>query len=296
MIDNTSKIESYSEFTIPLQPDMVESVCDFIIDNITNGLVLEDEESNEVTSIKFYVSSENEKDIKEKLNNFFESLTSENKAKIENLSTQIVKNISWEEEYKKSVQPVWIGSDIVIVPTWKKDEFKTKYKILIEPKMAFGTGTHETTRSCLKVIREEFKPQISFLDLGCGSGILSIMAEKLGAKYIKAIDYDPIAVENCQENFELNNVETNNEICLGSIELCKNDNPYDFVCANIIRSTILEMLSELLRLTKTGGILVLSGLLEQDLDEIKTALTRFECHDTKIYPDNEWRTILVRKH
>ena len=295
MMVNSNKTENYAEFTIPVQSDMAETVCDFIIDNITNGLVLEDEEGSEITSIKFYVSSENEK-IKEKLNNFIESLTSENKAKIKNLLTQVIKNISWEEEYKKSVQPIWIGSDVVIVPTWNKENFETNYKILIEPKMAFGTGTHETTKSCLKVIRKEFKQQMTFLDLGCGSGILSIMAEKLDAKYIKAIDYDPIAVENCKGNFELNNVETNNDICLGSIELCKNDNPYDFVCANIILSTILEMLSELLRLTKTGGILVLAGLLEQDLDEIKTALTKFECHDTKIYSDNEWRTILIRKH
>ncbi|MEA1979999.1 MAG: 50S ribosomal protein L11 methyltransferase [candidate division Zixibacteria bacterium] len=296
MKTNSGKIKSYTEFTISLQPDIVEFVCDFIIDNITNGLVLEDEESNEITSIKFYVSSENEKDIKGKLNNFFESQSSKNQEKIKNISTQIVENISWEEEYKKSVQPVWIGSDIVIVPTWKKDEFDAKFKILIEPKMAFGTGTHETTRSCLKVIREEFKSQMTFLDLGCGSGILSILAEKLDAKYIKAIDYDPIAVENCNENFELNNVETFNDICLGSIELCKNDKPYDFVCANIIRSTIVEMLSELLRLTKTGGILVLSGLLEQDLEEINKALINFEYRDITIHPDNEWRTILVRKH
>jgi len=154
--------------------------------------------------------------------------------------------------------------------------------------MAFGTGTHATTRSSLGIIRRNFKSGMRFLDMGCGSGILSILADQMGASYIKAIDYDLAAIANCRENFEINQVSTAHDVVAGSIEKCEQD-------ANIIRSTILTMLGSLLRLTVDGGWLVLSGLLDKDEDAVAGALREHGQDDFSITRDENWLTYSVRK-
>ncbi|HPI33495.1 MAG TPA: 50S ribosomal protein L11 methyltransferase, partial [candidate division Zixibacteria bacterium] len=203
-----------------------------------------------------------------------------------------IRNRAWEEEYRRSVQPVVIG-DIVIRPPWAPAPIATPYDIVIEPKMAFGTGTHETTRSCLRIIRQHLQPGGRVLDLGCGSGILSILADKMGAGYIKAIDYDVTAIDNCRENFRRNAVAAPHDILFGSIGKCRGDRPYDLAVANIIKSTILEMLPRLVELTGRPGHLVLSGLLEQDVPEVAAGLDRLGAADRAVLPDNEWRTITI---
>jgi ribosomal protein L11 methyltransferase len=117
----------------------------------------------------------------------------------------------------------------------------------------------------------------------------------MGARYIKAIDYDLIAVDNCTENFDINGVRTPHEALFGSIEKCVGDPPYDFVCANIIKSTILPLLPRLIELTARGGLLVLSGLLDTDEDETSAALTRSNQDDFSILRDNKWITYTIRR-
>ncbi len=294
MNQKSNAIESYSELTIEIPNQQVELVCDFIINNITNGIVLEDEEGSNITLIKFYVPEETETSSIALIKDFFNGHKSDFEL-VPEINKSLIKNVAWEEEYKKSVKPVWIGNDIVVYPTWDKTEFKAQHKIIIEPKMAFGTGTHETTRSCLKVIYNNFQSGSNFLDLGCGSGILSILAGKMGASFIKAVDYDILSTENTEENFIINQIKTPNEIIHGSIEKCIDDKPYDFVCANIIRKTILEMLDQLNKLTRQNGILVLSGLLEQDENVIREALAKLNLNKIESVPDNEWRTLIIKK-
>jgi len=211
------------------------------------------------------------------------------------LITRRIKNAMWEEEYRKSIKPAYVGEDIVIRPTWATLPEEYRYEIFIEPKMAFGTGTHETTQGCLRLIRDNFQSGQRFLDVGCGSGILSVLASKMGACFIKAIDYDPIAVENCQENFELNSVTVDSEILCGSQEKFAGDSPYGFVCANIIKTTILEMLPELVLVVETGGTLVLSGLLEQDREDIELGLQAEGMTLIDVIKEGEWLSFLTRR-
>jgi len=131
--------------------------------------------------------------------------------------------------------------------------------------------------------------------MGCGSGILSVLADQMGAAYIKAVDYDLAAVANCRENFEINGVRTPHEILVGSIEKCGRDEPYHCVCANIIRTTIITMLDRLLHLTLPDGILVLSGLLEKDESPIADALRGYGQTSFQTYRDEEWLTFTVEK-
>jgi ribosomal protein L11 methyltransferase len=134
-----------------------------------------------------------------------------------------------------------------------------------------------------------------FLDVGCGSGILSVLAYQMGASFIKAIDYDAVAVENCRENFTINKVTIPHQILESSLDVCVGDEPYHFICANIIRSTILEMLPELITLTSPGGFLVLSGLLDKDITEVTDTLELYGQNRIQIHPDNEWRTLIITR-
>lgn len=287
--------QEFVEVSIALPHQFVDAVSGFISENISSGLVFE--EIDLETVIKFYLPTNEQDKYEEKLNFYFQSLKElhDDFGQIPTFKERIVENVEWEEAYKDSVQPVLIAGDISVRPPWHEKPIEARYDIVVEPKMAFGTGSHETTRSCLDIIRNTFNEDMTFLDMGCGSGILSILADQLKAKSIKAIDYDQISVENTIENFEINNVSTPYQALHGSIEQCENDAPYDFVCANMIKNAIVSMLDKLCLLTKDGGLLLLSGLLEEDLEEVEEILFRCNMSQYEIIEDNEWRSILVKK-
>ena len=291
-MNSEEEIVSYREITIAVDPLIEESVCNFVIEHVTSGLLLEDEDGSDKIRIKFYLPDDENGEFDSVLLSFVRQTAENFHVELPTISESVVANRSWEDEYRKSVRPVEIGEEIIVRPTWDRAASNHPYQIMIEPKMAFGTGTHETTRSSLLAITEHFETGMTFLDVGCGSGILSILADKMGATYIKAIDYDEIAVANCLENFQINAVSTKYDILCGTISICNGDSPYDFVCANIIRKTILEIMEELDRLTASRGRLLLSGLLDIDLEE---ALKRRGLTDYQVHPDNEWRTVVAYK-
>ncbi len=290
-----TKPHAYTEAKVEIPRLLADAVCNFIIENISSGLILEEEEDSPVTGIRFYVPQDDKKDWRSLLTDYLSCLVDGAGAIVPHIEERLIENIEWEEQYRQSVKPILIGKDVIVRPPWCVAKPGVKYDIVIEPKMAFGTGIHETTRSCLKIVRERFRPGMRFLDVGCGSGVLSVLADRMGASFIKAIDNDPAAVENCRENFQANQVRRPSEILLGSIEKCKGDPPYDFICANIIKSTILSMLSDLAALTAHKGILVLSGLLDRDEDEVSARLKQAGLTTFSILRDNEWLTYAVGK-
>ena len=289
--------QSFIEASVEVPRNISDAVSNFIVDNISPGILLEDSAYEQFIIIKFYVLSDDDNSFRQKLGYYFNSLLEldDTFEEIPDIKERTIENVEWEEAYKDSVKSVIIAGDVVVRPPWDEKPPEAVYDIVIEPKMAFGTGSHETTRSCLQVIRQTFKKKMTFLDIGCGSGILSILADQMGAKFIKAVDYDLISVENTSENFDLNEVLAENEIHHGSIECCQKDQPYDFVCANIIKVAILSMLDKLIDLTKPGGILVLSGLLDDDVDEISKHLRLLGLTEFSILEDNEWRTFTIHK-
>ncbi|MEE8405229.1 MAG: 50S ribosomal protein L11 methyltransferase, partial [candidate division Zixibacteria bacterium] len=178
---------------------------------------------------------------------------------------------------------------------WAKSDTRYKYEIVIEPKMAFGTGNDESTGNCLKLMQKYFDKGQRFLDFGCGSGILSVFAAKLGASYIKAIDNDPVAIDCCLENFELNSVSVRHDILFGSIGEIKPEEKFNMICANIAKEPILEFLICLTEHTAVSGYLVLSGILLNELEEIKTALKQAELETVDFIQGKMWLTYCIRK-
>jgi ribosomal protein L11 methyltransferase len=159
--------------------------------------------------------------------------------------------------------------------------------------MAFGTGRHETTKLCIREILKHLKGGQDFLDLGCGSGILSVLAAKLGARRVRAIDIDGVAVRNCRENVFINNVTKVVEVREGSIEQAEGDPPYDFIVANIIRSTIISLYEKIHASVKPGGVIVLSGLLESDEAPVIKTISKFSFLKYDINRDGQWLAITV---
>lgn len=269
-----------------------DAVCNFIIENISSGLVLDEEDDSPVTGVTFYVDKAKQSHYKAALQKYLSDITEPGSA-TPHIREVGINNSRWVDDYRTSVKPLVIAEDIVIRPPWSPAPIQTPLDIVLEPRMAFGTGTHETTRGCLEVLRRRFKKGMTFLDLGTGSGILSILADKLGASYILAVDYDAVAIDNCRENFALNNVLAKYDLTLGSAETCSPPLSFDVVCANIIKSTILPLLPNLLSFTKPGGLLVLSGLLDTDSHDVNLALQALGTSTYEIKSDGEWLTYAI---
>jgi ribosomal protein L11 methyltransferase len=196
----------------------------------------------------------------------------------------------WLGEWKKSWQPVAIGERFVVAPPWSElDAGDERIIIRIEPGMAFGTGTHETTRLCLEAIEKQFDGA-SFLDVGTGTGILAIAAAKLNpAARVEACDTDAEAVGIARENARLNGVGDRVEFRVGSIDATTAS--ADFVCANLTADVILPLLPALT--AATCGRLVLSGILDAQAAEVRSALAALGVTDCQTLAAGEWVAIIT---
>lgn len=195
-------------------------------------------------------------------------------------------NSDWLELYKKSVQPIEVGK-FYVRPSWNQPK-KGYIDIIIDPALSFGSGHHATTYSCLKAISNYAKAQDSLLDVGCGSGILSIAAAKLEAK-VHSCDTDLQAVESALSNFEQNNLQPS-QAWSGSID--KTDKSYDVVVANIVADILIMLKKELKNRLKNNGTLILSGILDKKAQEVMQNFDDLQLIE-KIEKD-EWVTLIYR--
>lgn len=199
-----------------------------------------------------------------------------------------VENRDWLGEWKANWQPVDVGERFIIAPPWSEIDAEDKIIIRIEPGMAFGTGTHETTKLCLQAIEKHFKGS-SFLDVGTGTGILAIAAAKLfPSSKIEACDTDREAIEIARENALLNETPQIN-FSVGSID--EQTASADFVCANLTADVIVPILH--LLIGATCGRLVLSGILATQEDWVTSRLRELGVDEFQIEHDGEWISIIV---
>ena len=207
------------------------------------------------------------------------------------LKEEIVSPQNWNETWEQSIKPQKIGK-FYVRPTWApENDDPESVELLIDPKMAFGTGYHATTRLILEWIPEIISEGDEVLDAGTGTGILGIAALKVGATSAFGFDIDEWSKDNAEENMELNQV-SDFEVELGSTEVIPTGKKYNVILANINRNALIYLIPELLNFLKPGGKLLLSGLLEEDEDimlsqESLKGLTHIETRQQK-----EWIAIL----
>ena len=208
---------------------------------------------------------------------------------VRDMSLREVEQRDWLGEWKKSWQPVEIDR-IIIAPPWSNiDERPDRLVIRIEPGMAFGTGTHETTRLCLAAMQKYFEGG-SFLDVGTGTGILAIAAAMLApGAHVEACDTDPDAIEIARVNAAANGVAEHIDFSVGSID--ENTSSADFICANLTAEVIANVAPTLVGLS--CGRLVLGGILETQIEDVIDVLARLAITDVEITREGEWVAITV---
>ena len=194
---------------------------------------------------------------------------------------------NWNEVWESNFEPITIGSQIYVRATFHEPKAEFLYEIVIDPKMAFGTGHHQTTSMMLQLILENNFTGKKVLDMGCGTGILAIMASKLGAEEIIAIDYDPVCYDSTIENSQLNNTANITALC-GSKEVIPNEQ-YDTILANINRNILLDQMECYNEVLKQGGEIYFSGFYEDpDLDIIKEAAQNLGLKYSNHKKNSDW--------
>ena len=211
------------------------------------------------------------------------------------IETTTIKDSDWENSWKDYFDILNIGEKFVIVPTWREYENEeNKYVINIDPGMAFGTGGHETTSLCIKNLEKYVKPHDNIIDVGCGSGILSIAASYLTDGEIKAVDLDKLAVDVSRENFALNNLENRITVEEASL-LTKETKKYNIIVANILAHIIELMLDDAYKLLEDGGYYITSGIIKDKKDELLEKMLERGFKLVEETSDNEWYSFVVTK-
>ena len=279
MLDSAMMIEDYSDVTVN------GMYGDLIDESVLNA------DKNEA-KVSIFVSEENSLPeytafLKERLRAL--DISAE-------ISFEGVCNEDWAESWKKYYKPIRLGK-ITIVPAWEKYEAEKEEIILrMDPSMAFGTGTHETTRLVIELMQDNIKGSERVLDMGCGSGILAICASKLGARSCSAYDLDPDAVRVARENVEANGADN---ITCGTSDLFKSvdlsQGRYDLILANIVADIILRMLPEMDAYLAENGKIILSGIIESRAEEIYKALTENGYRAVMQKQENDWLAILAER-
>lgn len=195
-----------------------------------------------------------------------------------------IEDVNWNQTWEDNFKPVHISSKCVIRAPFHKT-FDVEYELVIEPKMSFGTGHHPTTHMMMQMVLKENFEDLALLDMGCGTGILSILAEKLGAKHILAIDIDEWCFINTLENKDRNTCK-NITVKQGGKELI--EGLFNVVLANINRNILLEQLPIYNRHLKQNGIIFLSGFYEKDLEKIDDVCQQLGLNYVKHQLKNEW--------
>ena len=271
--------DNYFELTITLT-SFKEEVESFLLDRFNNGI----EELNDSLILR----SENSFDsLISELKNYISALEEIFNQKIEvDIKIEEKENKNWIQNYQNSIQPVEI-EEFYIHPSWHKPK-QNKINILINPALAFGSGHHETTSTCVLALKELVKKGDTLLDVGCGSGILGIVANKLGAE-VDACDTDSLAIDSSKENYQLNNAKYNN-IWIGSAN--KADKQYDIVVANIIADVLVFIYKDISKVAKDR--VILSGIIDKYKDKVIKKYSK-EFKVIKEIPKNEWVTLILKR-
>ena len=219
------------------------------------------------------------------------------------ITSSQTEDIDWINNWKQFFQSFYID-DILIKPTWEplKEEDKNKFLIEIDPGISFGTGKHETTQLCIRQIRKYLKEGERVLDVGCGSGILSIAALKLGAGSVVGTDVDGDCITSTHENMTVNHLtENSGEFYVGNLIddkafQKKIGTGYDLVVANILADIIIPMAPALYQCAKEQGVLITSGIIDFKENEVKEALEQAGFEILEVNHQGEWVNVTARKN
>ena len=258
-----------------------------------------------VAYISFYLEEDEDKEevlanVKKELEEM-RAYTNVGACTIEESQTE---DVDWVNNWKQYFHQFYVD-DVLIIPSWEevKPEDEDKMIIHIDPGTAFGTGMHETTQLCIRQIRKYVTPDTTILDVGCGSGILGMLALKFGAKYSVGTDLDPCAIDATYENMEVNGITKDQyEVMIGNIIDDKEVQDkvgyekYDIVVANILADVLVPLTPVILHQLKTGGIYITSGIIDAKEETVVEAVKEAGLEVLEVTYQGEWVSVTARKN
>ena len=279
MLDNGLMIEDFSDFSLN---GMYGELVD---DTILNA------DRNTVKVSLFVPEDKSFIEYKEYLETRLAELSLDAEISFEGMNED-----DWAESWKQYYKPIHLGK-VTIVPAWEKYDAKDGEVIIrMDPGMAFGTGTHETTRLVMRIMQDEIKGGERLLDVGTGSGILSICASKLGAKSCNAYDIDPVAVKVARENAKddgCDNITVGVSDLLAGVDL--SGGKYDFCVANIVADIIIRMMPDIPDYLEDGAPLILSGIIAPRADEVRDCVKKYGFNIIREEQENDWIAIMAKR-
>ena len=206
---------------------------------------------------------------------------------------------NWMSAWKEHYHPIPIGKKLLVLPAWIKQEDMSRIAVKIDPSMAFGTGTHPSTQLCMELVELYTKPQAPVIDIGCGSGILSIAALKLDASHALAVDIDPASVKAISENSESNGVLAQVETGLGSVAEI-NEGKFSLkqaplVLANILAPVLIRLFNGgMADLVEPGGVIILAGILAEQTDGVLESASRHGLTYVERRQSGDWVSLVCK--
>lgn len=301
----------YYELRLQINPDMEDLISEIFFENFDcEGIVLAEEAYKDLEMIsttegtlKIFLRNEygdSYEDLKYDVENvldlhrqeFLSRGLSEDELGSWEFELEEKETEDWSKKWKEQWDVTHVTNKIAVVPDWIEYQPKDDEVIIkLEPGCAFGTGTHQTTQLCMKALEKYMKKGDRVADIGMGSGILSILAKKLGASYVYGCDNDDTVIEVAKENARKNGVEC--EFELGTAD--KVHDKFDFVCANILHFVLAEIIGDLKNLMKTGALMSLSGILDEKKQMVIDAYQKEGLELVEEIPQDQWTSFVVKR-
>lgn len=303
--------KNYFELRLKINPEMEDLIAEIFFDNFDcDGVVLAEETYKDLEMIsttegtlKIFLKDDDSttfEDMKYDIENVLDLYREEFQSRgltDEELGSwdfelEEKKTEDWSQKWKEKWDVTHVTDKIAVVPDWIDYKPKENEVIIkLEPGCAFGTGTHQTTQLCMKALEKYMNKGDKVADIGMGSGILSILAKKLGATSVYGCDTDDTVIEVAKENAKKNNVEATFE--LGSAD--KINDKFDFVCANILHFVLAEIMGDLKNLMKTGALMSLSGILDEKKQMVIDAYEKENLELVEEIHQDQWTSFVVKR-
>ncbi|AJI47951.1 50S ribosomal protein L11 methyltransferase [Francisella philomiragia] len=271
-------MQQWHQLEFTLKSKYFDIVENYLFDNDA-GSVTRIDKSDDIVSITVLYENHHDIDsiianIQKKFENIIES----------EINYEVIKDQQWEAAWLYDYDPISIGKNIVVYPNWRQLPQDNEHTyIIVDPSIAFGCGNHETTKMCLEWLEKYVSKDSSVLDYGCGTGVLAIGAVKLGAKYAEGIDIDPNSIESSIKNAQENSVANKTHF---------SDNPpkqqFDLVVANIFSNVLISLVESITSSLKLGGRLALSGIIENQVDEVQQEFKKYGMKFDKPKQMGQW--------
>ena len=275
----------YREFIISTNPYIPDLISGYLWELNISGI------NEEEDSLKIF-ADDNSNVAAGDINNLLQKLVDNRIISSFTIEAETHEYKNWNEEWERGLNVIEISDQIVIKPSFKEYENKQgKIVITIDPKMSFGTGEHQTTKLVIQLMEKYIKEGMRALDVGTGTGILSITAVKMGVKSALAIDSDEWCLENIEENFKLNNVQDKIEIKICTIQQI-DEEKYNLILANIQKNVLLDIADEIIKRLNDKGIVILSGLLIEDEKDTVEKYKELKLIDRKTM--GEWLALVFQ--